>query len=133
MGLAPNPGFAEKGLAHYDVKYAPSIPGNRGPLRFEEGIATDTDVPDDFQRGMTEAMIPAPGRFNHVNPAIQYKHADETMQERAHVGSASWIDSPSMLGEFAGGSFTEAAEVQFQQVTRSGGRQARSAPSRVTD
>lgn len=133
MSLAPDPQFPEKGLPHYDRKFAPAIPGNRGPLRFEEGLATDTDIPDDFQRGMTEAMIPAPGRFNHVNPNVLYKHADEVMRERAHVGSAAWIDSQAMLGEFANGSFTEAAEVKFQSVVRSGARQARSAPSRVTD
>jgi hypothetical protein len=124
MGLAPDPQF---------MKVAPAIPCNRGPLRFEEGMATNTGVPDDFQQGMTEAMIPAPGRLNHVNPAIQYKHADQVMQERAHMGSAAWIDSPSMLGDFAHGSFTDQAAVRYEEVVRSGGRQNRGAPNRVTD
>jgi hypothetical protein len=132
MGLAPDPQFPERGTNSYDRKVAPSIPGNRGPLRFEEGLATDTDVPDDFVRGMQEGMIAAPGRFNHVNPDVQYKHADEVMRERAHVGSAAWVDSPSMLGDFADGSFTEKAEVTFQSVIRSGGKQNRGAPNRVT-
>ena len=133
MGLAPNPMFPEKGTNYYDEKVAPAIPGNRGPLRFEEGIATDTHVPSDFERGMLEAMIPAPGRVNHVNPDVLYKHADEVLQERAHLGSASWIDSPAMLGSFAQGSFTQAAEDRYEMVTRSGAKQNRPAPSRVTD
>lgn len=133
MGLSPDPMFPEKGENHYDEKFAPSLPGNRGPLRFEEGVATDTSVPNDFERGLLEGMIPAPGRINHVNPSVQYKHAQETLQERAHLGSAAWIDSPAMLGEFAHGSFTAVSEDRYEEVTRSGGRQARPAPSRVTD
>lgn len=133
MGLSPDPRFPEKGLPAYDRKVAPVIPGNRGPLRFEEGLATDTDLPRDFQRGMTEPMIPAPGSYNHVNPEIAFKHEAETLAERAHAGSAAWVDAPSMLGEFAGGSFTDDAEVRYQRVVRSGGRQARRAPTIVTD
>lgn len=133
MGLAPDPRFPEKGLASYDRKFAPSMPGDRGPLRFEEGLATDTDLPSGFQQGMMEAMIPAPGSLNHVNPEVQWKHADQTMAQRAHVGSAAWVDAPSMLSEFAGGSFTDRAEVKYESVTRSGGRQARRAPTIVND
>lgn len=133
MGLSPDPQFPEKGLPSFERKIAPQIPGNRGPLRFEEGLATDTDLPSDFQRGMMEPMIPAPGRINHVNPDILYKHADETLAERAHVGSAAWIDAPSMLGEFAHGSFTDQAEVRYEEVIRSGAKQARRSPTVVSD
>jgi hypothetical protein len=132
MGLAPDPQFDERSGTMYQREIAASRPGNRGPLRFEEGIASDTDVPNDFVRGMTEAAIPAPGRPNHVNPDILFKHADEVMKERAHVGSASWIDSRSMLGDFSAGAFNE-KEVTYEQVTRSGARQARRNPAVVND
>jgi hypothetical protein len=112
---------------------ANNAPGGRGPLRFEEGLATDTDLPSSFRQGMLEPMIPAAGRLNHVNPEIQYKWPEETMAQRAHVGSAAWIDAPSLLGNFAHGSFTDQAEVTYEQVVRSGGRQQRRAPTIVTD
>jgi hypothetical protein len=133
MGLAPAPQNPERGFATYERQVAPSIPGNRGPLRFEEGIATDTDVPSDFVRGMTEAAIPAPGRSNHVNPEQMFKHADEVMRERAHVGSAAWVDAPSFLGEFAHGAMNNYGEQSYEQVDRSGGRYERSAPATVRD
>ena len=133
MGLSPNPQYPEKGSYVYDIEGASNRAGNRGPLRFEEGLATDTDLPDSFRQGMLEPMIPAPGRLGHVNPDIQYKWPEETMRQRAHVGSAAWIDAPSMLGEFAHGSFTDQAEVRYEQVARSGGRQQRRAPTMVTD
>ena len=133
MGLAPDPRFNETGANFYERQIAPNIPGNRGPLRFEEGIATDTDVPSDFVRGMTEGAIPAPGAPNHVNPNTLFKHADETMRERAHVGSAAWVDAPSVLGEFAHGAMASAAEQRYEQVDRSGGRYERNAPATVRD
>lgn len=105
--------------------------GNKGPLRFEEGIATDTDVPDDFTQGMSDGYMTGPGSPNHNNPESQYKHADQTMSERAHVGSASWVDAPSVLSEFVSG-VTEPPQ-QFGDVMRSGGRYERRSPETVTD
>jgi hypothetical protein len=119
MGIAPAPGFPEVAPYTYERKLAPSIPGNRGPLRFEEGLATDTDVPDDFQRGMIEAGRPAAG--GGVNPDTQYKHADEVMRERAHVGSAAWVDSPMCLGGFAAGA-GEGNRIEYVEEDRSGRR-----------
>jgi hypothetical protein len=133
MGLAPDPQFPERGNYNYDDTMGPNRAGDRGPLRFEEGLATDTDLPSSFQRGMLEPMIPAPGRINHVNPDIQFKMPEETMAQRAHVGSAAWIDAPTMLGEFAHGSFTDAAEVTYEEVVRNGRIQKRRAPEVVTD
>jgi hypothetical protein len=49
MAVAPAPMFPEKGDPQFERSLAPSIPMNRGPLRFEEGVATDTDVPMDFR------------------------------------------------------------------------------------
>ena len=48
MTIAPAPKFPEKPGNTYDRKMAGAIPGQRGPLRFEEGVATDTDVPQQF-------------------------------------------------------------------------------------
>ena len=76
--------------------------GERGPLRFEEGLATDTDVPNDFAVGAGVGPVD-PARYNH-NQKVDTKYAEETMQQRIHAGSASWIEAPSMLGEFATGS-----------------------------
>jgi hypothetical protein len=125
--------FPERGSYAYDQTVGPDRPGNRGPLRFEEGLATDTDLPDSFRRGMLEPMVPAPGRINHVNPDIQFKMPEETMAQRAHVGSAAWIDAPTMLGEFAHGSFSDSGEVRYEEVVRNGRIQKRRAPEVVTD
>jgi hypothetical protein len=133
MSLAPEPMFPERGRYQYDETMAPNRPGGRGPLRFEEGLGTDTDIPDDFVRGMTEFMVSAPGRINHVDPNVQFKFPEETMSERAHVGSAAWIDAPTMLGEFAHGSFTDQAEVRYEEVIRNGRIQKRRSPEVITD
>jgi hypothetical protein len=131
MGIAPVPQFPENTPNLYERQLAPNQPGGRGPLRFEEGIATDTDVPDDFVRGMTEAARPAPGSTNHVDPETQWKHAADTMRERAHVGSAAWVDAPSVLTEFATGA--QPTEQTYDQIDRSGGRYERRGPAVVTD
>ncbi len=121
MAIAPTPGFPEVAPNTYETKMSPAQPGLRGPLRFEEGIATDTDVPNDFQRGMQEGGISAPGQPNQVNPDTQYKHADEVYKERAHVGSAAWVDSPPYLGGFAAGA-GEGQVIEYVEEDRSGGR-----------
>src|SRR5687767_7315959 len=130
MGLAPNPQFPEKVGTVYERKMGESITGNRGPLRFEEGVATDTDVPNDFQRGMADGMISAPGRPNH-NMKVDTKPAEETLAERAHVGSAAWVEAPTYLGEFAHGSFSDYAEVEYEMVRRPGTSQMRQNPANV--
>lgn len=130
MGLAPNPQFPERAPVTYETKMAPAMPGNRGPLRFEEGIATDTDVPNDFQRGMMEGGTPGPG--GGANPETQYKHADEVYKERAHVGSAAWVDSPQYLGGFAAGA-GEGNRIEYVEEDRSGGRYENLNAAVVTD
>jgi len=130
--LAPAPQFPERISATYEEKIAPSIPGNRGPLRFEEGIGTDTDVPNEFTKGVLQGYVTAPGRPNH-NANVYEKFPEETMAERAHVGSASWVEAPTFLGEFAHGAFSQNAEQHYEQVDRSGGRYERIAPAVVTD
>lgn len=134
VNLAPAPRFEERdrGAINYEAKSA----GNserRGPLRFEEGIATDTDVPSDFQLGAMQGYRTAPGRPNH-NAVVWEKPAAETMRARAHVGSAAWIDSVNMTGEFMHGVNVDATSAKrFEQVNRSGGRYERLHGAIVTD
>lgn len=131
MGIAPSNIPPERTPQTFQRTMGPDMAGRTGPLRFEEGLATDTDVPDDFTEGMGDGYQTGPGSPNHNNPASQYKHADVVMRERAHVGSASWVDAPSVLQEFVGG-VTE-PPVTFPDVMRSGGRYERRSPELVTD
>lgn len=131
-GLAPAPQYAEKDPNFFERKAAPNLPGNRGPLRFEEGVATDTDIPNDFIVGVQQGHVPAPGRPNHNMP-VHTKTAQETLAQRAHVGSAAWLESPTFLEEFAHGSFNDYAETRFEQVNRYGGHYARRNPAEVPD
>lgn len=126
VNLSPAPRFPERdrGAVNYEVKGATN-PERRGPLRFEEGIATDTDVPSDFQLGAMQGYRTAPGRPNH-NQSVFIKTPAETMQQRAHVGSAAWIDSATMLGDFMHGVNVNAnSSRRFEEVNRSGGRYER--------
>lgn len=131
MGIAPANIPPERTPQAYQRTMGPNMAGNQGPLRFEEGIATDTDVPSDYQQGMADGYATGPGSPNHNNPDSQYKHANQTMSERAHVGSASWVDAPSVLSTFVQG-VTE-PPVTFGDEIRSGGRYERNSPERVTD
>ena len=100
MAIAPTPKFPENPGTTYDRKMSPAAPGQRGPLRFEEGLATDTDIPTQFTTGAMQGYEPAAGRPNR-NKAVHTKTAEETMRERAHVGSAAWVEAPNTLQEFA--------------------------------
>lgn len=113
----------------YEVKQAPNAPGGRGPLRFEEGLATDTDLPYEFVHGMRQGYVTGPGGHN---ANVYIKTAEETMRERVHVGSAAWVEAPTYLSGFAGGSGTEAEQSYIQEV-RSGGRYERHNPAQVLD
>ena len=132
--IAPSPRVAESASNVYERKVLDPR-GNynadrRGPLRFEEGIATDSDVPNDFTTGILQGVATPPGRPNH-NLNVFEKPAAETMQERVHVGSAAWVDSPPLLGEFAQGSFSDDSDLEYQEVVRNGGRYQRVSPSVV--
>jgi hypothetical protein len=120
--LAPSPTFPEKFKPVFEVKTGNNTQ-RRGPLRFEEGLGTDTDLPDEFMHGIRQGYETAPGRPNH-NLNVFEKYPDETMRERYHVGSASWVEGPDYLGQFAGGASQE-AERKFIQVTRPGSNQRR--------
>jgi hypothetical protein len=132
MTIAPDPKFPEKVGAIYDRKMAGAVPGQRGPLRFEEGIATDTDVPAQFTNGAMQGYMPAPGRANRNAPVWQ-KTAEETMRERAHVGSAAWVEAPQNLTDFAAGGFADHGDNRFEEVVRNGARQSAMNPAVVQD
>jgi hypothetical protein len=87
-------------------------------MRFEEGVATDTDVPNDFVLGIRQGYEQGP-RPN-MNQNVFEKPPEETMRDRAHVGSAAWVEAPEYLGAFAGGTSNE-AERKFVAVTRGTG------------
>ena len=132
MSISPAPRFPEKHNPVYDRKMAGAVPGQRGPLRFEEGIATDTDVPAQFTNGAMQGYMPAPGRANRNAPVWQ-KTAEETMRERAHVGSAAWVEAPQNLTDFAAGGFADHGDNRFEEVVRNGARQSAMNPAVVQD
>jgi len=122
MAIAPEPKFPERAANIYDRKVSPATPGQRGPLRFEEGIATDTDVPNEFSKGAMQGYVPAPSRPNR-NQNVFEKLPEETMRERAHVGSAAWVEAPDHLTEFASGAFADHGDNRIEEVMRNGARQ----------
>lgn len=131
MGISPAPQFPERSGQVYERKLAANL-DRRGPLRFEEGLATDTDIPSDFEVGIMNGFAAAAGRPNRNAPVWQ-KTAAETLSERAHVGSASWIEAPTFLGEFSHGSFSNNAEQVIETKLASGGRTQRLNPTVVND
>jgi hypothetical protein len=129
--LAPTAVPPERVGTVYEMTIAPAAPGGRGPMRFEEGLASDTDVPDDFQLGIMQGYITAPGRPNH-NANVFEKLPQDVERERFHMGSASWVEAPTYKSAFVEGAGPE-AERAFIQVDRSGGRYERINPARVVD
>ena len=115
-----------------EVQYERSVAINntrRGPLRFEEGVATDTDVPNDFGRGAYgDTQGDANGR-----PYLCVKSPEETMQERAHVGSSTWIEAPTMLNDFVIGASIGHGPSQFEMELGSDARLIRLNPAMVND
>jgi hypothetical protein len=115
-----------------EVQYEHAIAVNnvrRGPLRFEEGVATDTDVPNDFGRG-AYGDTAGDGRGRTFT---NWKGADETMRERAHVGSATWIEAPTMLNDFVIGASIGQGPPQFEMELGSEQRLIRLNPAMVND
>jgi hypothetical protein len=127
--LAPTAVPPSQASTFYERKVAVNN-ARRGPLRFEEGIATDTDVPNDFVVGVRQGTMPAPGRPNH-NQNVFEKPAAETMRERAHLGSAAWVEAPTYLGAFAQGSGEP--EQRYIMTMCDGGRYERRNPAQVID
>ena len=132
MAIAPTPKVPERPGNTYDRKMSPATPGQRGPLRFEEGLATDTDIPSEFTNGAMQGYEPAAGRPNRNKP-VHTKTAEETMCERAHVGSAAWVEAPASLTDFAAGGFADHGDNRIERVQRSGANQKASNPAVVND
>lgn len=128
--LSPLDPFPERVTNVYEAKTAPDTPGGRGPLHPEEGIATDTDVPKDFVLGIRQGY--ETGARPNQNKNVFEKPAEETMKERAHVGSASWVEAPTYLSAFAGGTGPE-AERKFIQVDVGDTRKERHNAATVLD
>jgi hypothetical protein len=127
--LSPLDPFPERVTNVYEAKDAAN-PTRRGPMRFEEGIASDTDVPNDFIVGVRSGY--QTGARPNQNAIVWEKPPDETMKERAHVGSAAWVEAPDYLQAFAGGTGPE-AERAFVQVTRDGAKYHRQDAAVVRD
>lgn len=117
--LAPTPRFPENLGAVYERKIAPNRAGDEGPLRFQEGVGTDTDVPRDFAIGVMQGYETPPGQPTHNKP-VWIKPAAETLKQRAHMGSAAWVDAPTFLGEFANAAWSDRAENRYEVITRDG-------------
>lgn len=115
--------------AVYERKMAPDAPGGRGPLRFEEGLATDTDLPMEFVTGMRQGYVTDSRGHNQ---SVYIKDAALTQRERVHVGSASWVEAPTFLAGFANGASSE-AERNYIQVNQGEGRKQRRSPAQVLD
>jgi hypothetical protein len=129
--LAPTPQYPERTGNTYETKVGLNSV-RRGPLRFEEGVATDTDVPSEFTKGVMQGYQTPPGQPNH-NLNVYEKYPEETMAERAHLGSAAWVEAPIFLGEFAHGANNDLSALRYEQVDRSGGRYERLNPAQVPD
>lgn len=115
-----------------EVQYESAIAVNnvrRGPLRFEEGVATDTDIPNEFGRG----AYGDPAGDGRGRPFWPIKGPGETMRERAHVGSASWIEAPTMLSDFVVGASSGQGPPEFELEYGSEQRIRRLNPSIVSD
>jgi hypothetical protein len=120
MAYQPASGY-EHALAVNNVR--------RGPLRFEEGVATDTDIPNDFGLGAYgDTQGDARGRAYTMR-----KDPGETMRERAHVGSASWIEAPTMLSDFVIGASAGQNGPEFEMELGSEARLIRLNPAQVND
>lgn len=111
----------ERGLAVNNVR--------RGPLRFEEGVATDTDIPNDFGLG-AYGDTQGDGRGR---PFTVVKDPATTMRERAHVGSSTWIEAPTMLSDFVIGASVGQSGPQFEMEIGSERRLIRINPAMVND
>jgi hypothetical protein len=101
----------------------------RGPLRFEEGVATDTDIPNEFGLGAYGDT----GGDGRGRPFTQRKDPAETMRERYHVGSSSWIEAPAMLSDFVIGASAGQSDPQFEMELGSERRLLRPNPAQVND
>jgi hypothetical protein len=133
MPISPMNPYPEKSTSTWERSVAPAKTGNRGPLRFEEGVATETDVPKDFGRGAYQDT--AGNSRGYQTQEHVFKRAEETMRERAHIGSASWVEAPALLSDFVAGTGSGdrgTAVGGWERAINSGAHQARPNKMRVS-
>lgn len=121
MTVAPIPNFPEKPMNVYERVWGDNR-ARKGDLRFQEGLESDVDIPNEFATGVMA------GRDRNIT---HRKWPEETLKERAHPGSASWIEAPSMLGGFATGAGEPPQQTVYEY--RNGARQQRVNPVSVQD
>lgn len=129
--VAPQNVYPEQANWVFERTMGPEITGNRGPQRFQEGVESDTDVPQSFQEGAYRDTFPADGRSSHAVREGMFKMPEETMKERAHVGSASWEESPELLSDFVVGTQGGEGPRRWEQAFNSGLHQNRPNFTRV--
>jgi hypothetical protein len=132
--IAPNPFYNERDAYNFE-RYPVLGPNSpiKGPLRFEEGIATDTDVPNDFAVGAFADTGHNPTRINQNVPTTR-KLPEETMHERAHLGSAAWAEAPAVLSDFVQGAGAGQRPPEWEMITNPlTVRQYRRAATVITD
>lgn len=118
-----------------EVQWETNIANNarrRGPLRFEEGLVTDTDIPNEFRRGCY-ADTTYDAQQSGAGWGPWTKMPAETMRERAHAGSSTWIDADSLLREFVQGAHVGMGEPSYEVETNPGTIQRRLNRAVVTD
>lgn len=128
--LAPTPHYPERVGSVFERTMAPSRAGGAGPMRFQEGLGTDTDVPSDFTVGVMSGYQTAPGNDNH-NAVVWRKGPEETLKQRAHAGSAAWPEAPTFTSEFGNAAFSDYGDTKFERITRSGSHYMRQNPTVV--
>lgn len=129
--IAPAPQYPERVTPVWERKFTDN-PVRRGPLRFQEGLGTDRDIPAAFAEGVMQGYRTAPGRPNR-NAKVDTKYPQETLAERAHAGSAAWVEAPTFRNEFAHGAFSDQATLRFETAIRSGQHYLRQNPAQVWD
>ena len=133
MSIAPNPLYPQRAANEFQRVWAQNPANTVGMLRHEENIASDTDIPRDFARGAFYDTAAMPGTINFINRESVFKHADETMHERAHLGSAAWEDAPQMLQDFVQGAGVGQNPPSFERVMNPNTVQARRASTVIID
>ena len=128
---APAPMVPEKSETIFEYGYGPEYTGNRGDQSFMEGVATDTDVPRDFSVGAYRDTAPAKGHLAVPEAETVFKRAEETMRERAHVGSASWIEAPDVLNDFVQRAHSGEGEQRWEYAYNTGGHMNRPSAVRI--
>lgn len=136
MAIAPAPKQPEKyRTSVFETVHAPSKTGNKGSVLFYEGTATEAGVPQDFHQGAVADTQGVSPNMAWQGVETVYKRAEQTTRERAHIGSASWIEAPQLLSDFVEGTQSGDRGTQvggWERAFNSGGYQKRPSAVRVS-